>query len=337
MPTEATDYQRRVAAVVLRVMRKHGELPFASLLTKVNGDLEASAPSMRKALRWLRSEHDAPLHYEAGSRRWVLERRDFSLPLLDPTADDVVAVAFASALLSPLGDASLNQRIAGLLAELDERAASTGQSRRLRSHAVTASSSAMTAADPKVVVTLARAVGTAVVRLRYLSPWAEDPTEKSHLVEPWQLRVHDSVLYLRAYSRRRKGPATFRVSQVRTAVVTGDAPTEPRPPAGAVWGAAGPTADVDIDRPDTAVVRIRGGMARYAASECWHADQHDRWLDGKSVLERSFDYASCRSLARRLLMLGDALISVRPPALREQVRLHAQALASATTDASGDG
>lgn len=323
---EPTEYVKNVAAAVLRALRAHGELSFESLLRKVSADAEVSAPSVRKALKWLREEHDAPLRYDGQNRGWILERKDYSLPLLDPTPDDIVAVAFASALLSPLGDKALDRRIQSLLMELDERAEKGGGGRKLRSHAVMATSSATTPVEPRVVTTLARAVGHDVVRITYTSPWQPEPSVKVHVIEPWQLRVHDGNLYVRGWLRARSVATTFRVAQIQTINVTGERPLQPRPPAHEIWGEEGPGRGVDIDAPDTATIRIRGAMARLVASTRWHEDQEDRWVEKNELLERTFRYASCRETARRLLPLGDALEHLEPKSLREELASHVKAL-----------
>lgn len=324
---QPTRYLEQVAALVLRVMRKHGELRFEDLLRKVAEHVETSGPSLRKACTWLRESHDAPLHYDNHRRVWVLKNREFSLPLLDPTADDIVAVAFASALLSPLGDAELDRRIQNLLMELDERAAANGRSRALRSHAVMASSSATMPVDPRVVGTLATAVGRAAVRITYSSPWRDPPTLKTHTIEPWQLRVHDGNLYVRAWLREKETASTFRVAQIQNIVSTGEEARVPRPPQHEIWGEHGPGQGVDVDEPDRATVRIRGPVARYMASTVWHDDQEDHWIEKDEVLERTFSYESKRATARRLLGLGDALERVEPQALREELGKHVEALA----------
>ena len=321
-----SDYVKDIAAAILRLMRQNGPIALDDLVTKVNAHREASTPSVRKALDWLRTEHDAPLRYDASLRAWVLERSDFSLPLLDPTADDIVAVAFAGALLSPLGDRALDNRIQSLLMELDERASAMGSASKLRSHAVTATSSAITPVDPRVLSTLARAVGRDVVRFTYTSPWRDEPTLKSHLVEPWQLRVHDGNLYLRGWLRSREVASTFRVSQIHTISVTTDTPKRPRPPAHEIWGEHGPGHGVDVDEPDTALVRIRGPVARLVAATRWHEAQEDRWVKKNEVLERRFRYESRRETARRLLGLGAALEHIEPASLRDALAQHVRAL-----------
>ena len=335
-PRPASDFLKQVAASVLRTMRKHGELSFIDLHRKVEADVEhASEPSVRKACRWLRNEHDAPLRYDASRRTWILDRSDFSLPLLDPTPDDIVAVAFAGALVAPLGDTELDARIHSLLMELDERASSGDPSRKLRSHAVTATSSATMPVDPRVVATLATAVGRSVVRITYSSPWRDEPTTKTHTIEPWQLRVHDGSLYVRGWLRSKSTATTFHVSQIQSAVVTGDALSHARPPAHEIWG-DGPGKGIDLHHPGRATVRIRGPMARYVALARWHDDQADTWIEPNALLERRFSYDSRRATARRLLALGDALVDVSPPDLRDELARHVAALVDVTADANAD-
>ena len=76
---------------------------------------------------------------------------------------------------------------------------------------------------------------------------------------------------------------------------------------------------IDEDRPDTAVLRIRGPLARWIAREKWHPNQVDTWLEPGELLERRVPYRSCRELARRLMTLGDALVSVEPETLHVAV------------------
>ena len=85
---------------------------------------------------------------------------------------------------------------------------------------------------------------------------------------------------------------------------------------------------VDDDRPGVATVRVTGPYARWVELECWDDSQEDRWSADMTVLERRVEYRSCRECARRLLSLGDGLLSVEPTELREEVSAHATALAA---------
>lgn len=321
---QVSNHIKKVATVVLREMRKCGKLRLDDLRQRV----DASEPSVRRALRWLCDEHDAPIRYDRRRRIWVLEDRAFNLPLLDPTSRDLVAVAVAAALLSPFGDAELDTRLRSLLMELDERVSERPDDRRLRSHAVVATSSATMSLDSNVVSTLTTAVGRDVVLVSYSSPWSAEQSVKTHSLEPWQLRVHDGCLYLRAWVRKKNVAGTFRVSQVGSIAVTGESLSRERPPIREIWGSDGLGNSVDVDHPDRAIVRIVGPMARYVASMLWHEDQRDHWIEQNEVLQRMFSYDSRRTTARRLLGLGEALQHVEPRELREELARHVAALGS---------
>ncbi|MGB1700584.1 MAG: WYL domain-containing protein, partial [Nannocystaceae bacterium] len=143
-----------------------------------------------------------------------------------------------------------------------------------------------------------------------------------------QLRVHDGAMYVRAYSLQSKGPRTFRVVQIRSIRrQESDVRVGGKPPADDVWG-QGAGVGVDDDRPGVATIRVTGAYARWVELECWDDSQQDRWSADMTVLERRVEYRSCREFARRLLSLGDGLLSVEPAELREEVSVHATALAA---------
>ncbi len=307
-------------------MRRDLQLDIDALVDRVSARLPASKPSVRKAIKYLQNQHDAPLEFDRAKSKWVLHDPDFSLPLLDPTPEDVVAVAIASALLSPLGDPDLDRRIRGLLEELDERITQDGKGKHpLRNNAVLATASAKTLVQSRIIGVLARAIGRGVVRLQYGSPWSGK--RGTHVIEPWQLRIHDGVLYVRGWNRSKKAPSTYRVAHIQSAILQeGEPPRQPRPASRDIWGPEGPGSGVDDDRPSIATIRVRGPMARYIAPSQWHKDQRDRWLEKDELLERTFAYESCRETARRLLTLGDALEHVHPPILLEELATHVRAL-----------
>ena len=87
----------------------------------------------------------------------------------------------------------------------------------------------------------------------------------------------------------------------------------------ALWGNEDPAYGIDHDRPDVAVLRIRGPVARWVHSMQFHPSQQDTWIVDGELLERRVAYGSCREFARRVLSIIDAVESIEPAALREQV------------------
>lgn len=281
-----------------------------------------STVTVQRALIWLRDQQDAPIVFERPSMHWRLTDPSFSLPLFDPAPRDLQAVLFASTLLEPVVDPDLAARLRRLVEEMDQRVRDRGAPLQLRSGTVTATISQGQPVDPEVLEVLLGAIGRAVVSFEYASPWSREASAPPRVydVEPWQLRIHDNRVYLRAYTRNRNAPRSFRValmSNVRRHPTL--RPTAPVPAPDRIWDEGDPAFGIDHDRPDVAVVVLKGPVARWAALERWHDEQVDRWLEPGERLERTVPYASCREFARRLMSVADGLVSIEPEALRAQV------------------
>lgn len=328
--TRASRVVQETGHAILRYLRAHPD-------GATKGELARRAPAggvsevtIQRALDWLRNDQDAPVTFDRADLRWRLTDPRFTLPLGDPGVDDLVAVMFAGALLEPLADEELAERLRRMIEDMDQRVRQRDGAGSFRPGSITATVSRGAPVDPQVLHTLARAIGKQVVRINYRSPWAN--TERSHDIEPWQLRIHDSTFYLRAYSRSSAGPRSFRVSQLLSArVVDGLAPTEAIPSPARIWGDRDPAYGIDEDRPDVATIRVRGAVARWVAGDLWHPAQRDEWIQADELLERTVPYASCREFARRLMTLGEGLVSVQPDELRNAVLVHAGALSSHLT------
>jgi predicted DNA-binding transcriptional regulator YafY len=280
---------------------------------------------VQRALKYMREEWDAPLEFVHASKVWKLLDDKFTLPLTDPDPEDLAAVVFASALLQPVADAELNARVKRLVEQMDAAVEETQKSpSKVRPKSVTATMTTGTRVDSRLVSKLLQSVGSGVVRIEYDSPWSG--TRKTHDVEPWQLRLHDGGMYMRAFSRTTGDARVFRVAQiVHARVLPGQTPREPVPPKNHLWGSADPGFGIDTDRPGVATLRVRGGVARWIANLVWDPGQEDRWIEPGELLERKVPYHSCREFARRLFMVVDGLESIEPAELREEVVSDARA------------
>lgn len=326
-PREApTQNTLELAALWLRILRdappeglRAGEIEGKAL--RVHD--KAKWQSLRKARTLLSEQFGIEITVD-GHHRYRLEDPNASLPLVDPTSDDVTAVVMATSLLAPIVDEGLRQHLERLVADIDQayRQRNKKRSPKVPKRAAVASTfSSGQVCNPKILADLALAVGRHPVKINYDKPW--ENTSKRYVVEPWQLRVHDGGFYLRGFSRHAKEPRNFRVVQIRSCTVqTEDRLREPIPPTDKLWTES-PAYGLDEDRPDTAVIRIKGAYARWVAAERWHPEQKDTWVTKGELLERRLPYLSCRELARRVLTLGDALVSVEPAELAKEVAGHA--------------
>jgi len=309
---------------LLRHLREHGGAS-KDELAKV---AEVSHPSIQRALTWLRDHCDSPVEFDRGRGQWVLRDPHFTLPLTDPDGQDLSAVLFAEALLAPFADEEITARLRRLAEQMDAEIRDRGgrPSEGARPGTLVATLTTGSRTDPHVLSLLFQAMGKQVVQIRYASPWS-DGSARIHDVEPWQLRLHDGNMYLRAYSRTHGEARSFRVAQILAAeIIEGLSPREAMPPSEKIWGDHDPAFGIDHDRPGVAVLRIRAPVARWVHHNMWDPGQEDRWIEQGELLERRVAYRSCRELARRLLSLGEAIESIEPRELREAVLAHARAL-----------
>jgi predicted DNA-binding transcriptional regulator YafY len=331
-PREASPLVKDTARRILRYLRAH---PWGASKDSLCEETQVSPPSIQRALTWLRDECDSPVEFDRAEGRWILRDSHFSLPLSDPEPEDLNAVLFAEALLGPIADEEITARLRRLAEQMDgEIRDAGGATKAARPGALVATVTTGTRTDPQVLTTLLANVGKGVVRVRYRSPWTADGSSKLHELEPWQLRIHDGGLYLRAWSRSHGQARSFRVAQIERADAVPGAETEagearqPLPPPAEIWGHGDPAFGIDHDRPGTARIVVRAPTARWVHQNIWDPGQRDRWIEDMQLLERVLDYRSCRELARRLLSLGDDVMEVEPTELREEMLSHLRGLLS---------
>jgi len=309
---------QETARTILRYLRDNADGASKDALSKRAG---VAGVTIQRALKYMRETWDVPLEFNHGAKQWRLLDRTFTLPLTDPEPEDLAAVVFAAALLSPIADEELNARVRRLIEQMDEAVEdkrSRQDSGRVRPRSVTATSTTSSEVDSRLISKLATSIGVGVVRIQYESPWAN--SRKHHDIEPWQLRVHDGSMYLRAFSRTYNEARSYRVAQiVHARVLPEEKPRQTIPPRSQLWGNADLGYGIDSDRPGVAILRIRGGVARWVSRMKWDPKQVDRWVLEGELLERRVPYHSCREFARRLLSIVDGLESIEPPELREEV------------------
>lgn len=313
---------QETARFILRHLRENAEGATKEALSTKAG---VAGVTVQRALKYMREEWDAPLEFVHASKVWKLLDDKFTLPLTDPDPEDLAAVVFASALLQPVADAELNARVKRLVEQMDAAIEETQRSpNKVRPKSVTATMTTGTRVDSRLVSKLLQAVGSGVVRIEYDSPWSA--TRKTHDIEPWQLRLHDGGMYMRAFSRTTGDARVFRVAQiVHARVLPEQTPREPVPSKNNLWGTSDPGFGIDTDRPGVATLRVRGGVARWISNLVWDPGQEDRWIEPGELLERKVPYRSCRELARRLFTIVDGLESIEPAELREEVVSDARA------------
>lgn len=195
-----------------------------------------SASTIQRVLYELRDVHDAPLRYDGRTRRWYLDA-PFRLPLDAPDREDVVAVLIALAILEPIVDAELLERITKIVEDLDARVRSRAPDLELPSRkAMTSTFTLGTRVDPQILRALLVACRRKALRIRYASPWrSKTERKKWRTIEPWSLCVHAGAVYLRAWDCGSKEPRTFRLAHIAELEDLAHQPASRRTPPTDLW------------------------------------------------------------------------------------------------------
>jgi predicted DNA-binding transcriptional regulator YafY len=304
-----------ITALVEHLRRNPEGFSKAQLVARIGN---TSPQTVQRALEMLTTDYGAPIVYERSFDRWRLMDPHFALPLDDPHPNDLRAVLIAEAMLVPLADDDLRHRLRLLAEQLDHKLRRKTNARAPATSAVSARATMATRMDARHLAVLHHAVRRHAVRMDYVKP--RENESRRYTIEPWGICAVDSAFYFKGWVRERERPRTFRLAQVKRLVPLPDSrPTMGCPRPDVVWGDDRPAFGIDEDRPDTAVLRIRGSVARWVHPIQWHAAQVDRWIDEPELIERTIPYRSCREMARRVLTILDGVESIEPPELRDQV------------------
>ncbi len=300
--------------ILERLRSDPGGMSKAELLGSIAG---TSAPTVQRALKAL--ESDGVIARDTSRNRWQLVDEAYHLSLDAPDNNDLQAVLIAEAMLGPLVDDDLQSRLRALAEQLDQRIRDRGPSLPpRRATAVEVSVTSATRFEPQVLTRLLAAVRRQTVLLEYTSPWTQE--RKRRLVEPWQLRLHDSAWYLRAFDRDAAEPRTFRLAHIHRVshIPHAGPPRVPVPARQRIWGRDDPAFGIDHDRPDVARIIVAAPVSHWLRPILWSPAQKDRWLPGDR-LERTVAYRSCREFARTVRAVADAVITIEPEELRNEV------------------
>lgn len=310
----AEHVSQKVKSLAPGILRALAECQ-ALTLVAIAEQVATSTETANKALDYLR-DLGAPIEYSRRTRKWVLADKDFSLPLEDPNSSDLLAMLTAAGMLTQLGQDAAARRARSIFNHLAVRARE-GSGERVRPDGLRVTQTTSKVRRPEIMLSLLRSAGRRVVVVTSQSPWTEKKSR--HEFEPWQVWIHDGIPYVRGYSRTKNAPRTFGLANIQDVeTLPSERPGVRRPDD--PWAGDDPRYGIDGDRPGEAVLRLRGGVARWVASLVWHPYQCDSWTDGGEVLERLVPYRSCREFARKVVTVADGLVDVQPDELRAEVR-----------------
>jgi biotin operon repressor len=295
---------------------KRKRYPNASTLARACGCSRSTAV---RTIDRLRYEFGVPIEYEEAQRGYYLTQDNFSLAVLPPSREELLALFLVVDCAQMLGHISIHEAVENLWIRI-AAGRSDFQHDRIRERVSIDRDGSVRQSGVSLFSLIIMCCHDYVARIRYLSPWMSgDGVEYIGRFE--RVRVARGAIHLvfrcgdgKSVVLNAAFIGTIAVLTSEPAVVelvsAGSTPEEQWYSGGGSWsGTATEMLEVTIAAP----------ASKYYATQVWHDAQEDSW-EGNALI-RCFPSVVSVELAARLLGLGRALVGVRPGWVLEQ--LHA--------------
>jgi predicted DNA-binding transcriptional regulator YafY len=277
---------------------------------------ELSDKTARRNIEFMRDRLGAPLEYDMQRKGYFYADDSFSLPSLQATQNELLAILLARNLLSESAGGFISREIASFGLRLFSTIGAFGLSRERIDEAFSSNWNGHTPTESAVFGAVADALlQQRVIRFDYHSPRHDG--ESIRLVEPHHLQHYLGSWMLIAFCRTAGDWRKFNLSRMAQLHTPGETfPLRPRSEWGAqLEGAFG----IFQGTPRTEVVlHFTSHRARWIRQQHWHVDQRiEEQPDGG--LHLSFPVADFREIKLRILQFGAEVEVLEPPDLRKEI------------------
>lgn len=281
-------------------------------------ELECSESTVRRALRKLRDELNAPVRYDSSAGGWLYDRATASqrFPIPGPwlSAAELHALLSVHQILSQIEPSALAAELAPLIERIGGMLAKRGLDQTMLAERVCLIPIGARCVPPETFKAVTHALlQSQQVRVVYHSRSRDETRERT--LSPQRLSWYRSNWYLDAWCHERAGLRRFAVDRLVAATPLGTA--------------ALAIADLDAYFADaygifagpatkTATLRFSQDQARWVADEQWHPQQRGRSLpDGR--YELVLPYGHPAELIMDILRYGPDVEVLAPDDLRAAV------------------
>lgn len=301
---------------------RNGEFPNASKLAK---HFELSSKTAQRNIDFMRDRLAAPLEYNATQKGYFYSEQTFGLPYLQTTQEEILSILIARNLLSRTAGGVISRSINRFGKKLF---AATGDFGLTESRMEESFSSTWTGYSPAHSETF-RLVADAllkprVLRFAYTSPGTDQKSERQ--VEPYHLQHYMASWVLTAWCRLRGEWRKFLLARMDNLVVF-DETFKPRPIKEWKHLIDDAFGIFQTGKHTLVTLRFTPFRARWIREQIWHPKQILKELADGS-LELSFPVADFREVKLKVLQFGADVEVVAPEALRKEVQMEIQKMAT---------
>lgn len=292
---------------------------------RLGSELEVSSKTISRDIDFMRDRMLLPIEYESSRRGYYYTREVESLPTIDISEGELLALSIARKALDhykgtpfekPLANAfnklsaSLPDTLAANLSELSETISFHQGSQSNLDEAT-------------LQLAIKAALEKRVLRFQYKKPGADAPMPRK--VNPYHIANYQGKWYLLAWDHQREAVRTFllnRASELELQSETFAAPTDFSPDT-YLWSGFGIWTKPGAKE---VALRVQPAIADYLSENIWHPTQTMETQDDGSLILR-FKLRGLREIAHWILGWGDKVEALEPPELRDRLQAQAQSIA----------
>ncbi len=294
--------------------------------SKLAAQLEVSSKTVSRDIDFMRDRMLLPIEYEASSHGYCYTREVESLPTIDISEGELLALSIARKALDHYKGTPFEQPLANALNKLSASLPDTITANLSElSETISFKQGRLSNLDESTLkLAIKAALEKRVLKFQYKKPNGSNP--HSRTANPYHVTNYLGKWYLLAWDHKREAMRTFllaRASELELQTETFELPSDFSADdylwsSFGIWSKSGEHA---------VAIRIRPGIVDYVSENIWHPTQKlEPQADGSLIIR--FELGSLDEVAHWILSWGKQVEALEPPALRTLIRKQAQAVAS---------
>ena len=289
--------------------------------TSLAEQFEISTKTAQRDIDFMRDRLLCPLDYDSSQKGYYCDDETFTLPMVYLSSEELSALLIARKMLQDISSGSIGDEISSIVDKITNI---------LKKHSVVADQiddafsfqliEYSPAPEAVFKAVLEGCLKKRCLSFTYYSPAAEERSERT--VEPYHLFNYMGTWHLIGHCHLRKEIRDFALSRISgTRVLTKSFKTP---------------ADFDFKKyflstfglykgksTEEVIIKFTPEKSKWIKDQIWHKDQKTKLLKDGS-LEISFPVSDYSEIKREILKHGDAVVVIKPKALRDLIRAEAQ-------------
>ncbi len=309
-----------------RMLRIHKALQKGGFpnCTRLARELEVSSKTISRDIDFMRDRMLMPIEYEASEHGYCYTREVESLPTIDISEGELLALSVAQKALDHYKGTPFEEPLANAFNKLSASLPDTITANLTAlSDTISFKQGRLSKLDDETLkLAIKAALEKRVLKFQYKKPGS--PSTETRTANPYHVTNYLGKWYLLAWDHKRDAMRTFllgRASKLEIQKDSFELPSEFSVD-DYLWNSFG----IWCKSGNHAVaIRFKADLAEYISENVWHPTQEIESLPDGEIVVR-FQLGSLHEIAQWVLSWGDEAEAIEPPALRKLMKSKAESI-----------